>query len=627
VRTQTLIERNDAQTALRDLAISRIANRWYRVGIYLVCALIGSIYYSPVWAFICLLGVGIAEAVEHRSARALLSCGDSAEFEARRRHLIGANIATGVFIAIAIGATWHLAGQDNILLPVSFLYAATLYVAIANQQIYSLVMLRQAIYLGTGLTLQFRHVLLTEPGSLKAWSIEFVPLLAFALFTFVISHVTARAYRDRMSAQAEVAAAHDLAQRTLSDKDAFIATVGHELRTPLNGIIGMAQNLLSTDLAPAQRCQVEVISDSGRTLNTLLNDLLDFAKLEAGKLTIEPAREDPRRAVEQVVKLYEQVAVEKGLTLSLEVDPNLPAQLMFDPLRVRQCLSNLVSNALKFTDTGSVRVAISSEPRQPGPDRQTCQLVTVAVADTGIGIPAEGQAFLFQPFSQADGSIARRFGGTGLGLSITRQLAESMGGSVMLESTPGEGSVFRLTFTAGDARTDGGADGGSDGVAGGGAGGGGREDGAGGPHVDAPSSLANQHVLIADDTDTNRALMRLFLQPLGVRVSEAADGATALGALARGAFDAAVLDMNMPGMGGAEVAARIRRGETGRADIPLLAITSDSSVSSVDTSDNGFDGIISSPVDPSQLQSVLTGAIQRRARQQTPKPGRGENDK
>ena len=145
--------------------------------------------------------------------------------------------------------------------------------------------------------------------------------------------------------------------------------------------------------------------------------------------------------------------------------------------------------------------------------------------------------------------------------------------------------------------------------------------------MDAPLNLANQRVLIADDTDTNRALMRLFLQPLGVQVSEAADGVAALGALAGDQFDAAMLDINMPGMGGAEVAARIRRGESGRADIPLLAVTSDSSVSSVDTSDDGFDGIITSPVDPRQLQSVLTGAILRRARQQTRKPGRGGDDR
>ena len=279
--------------------------------------------------------------------------------------------------------------------------------------------------------------------------------------------------------------------------------------------------------------------------------------------------------------------------------------LMFDPVRVRQCLSNLVSNALKFTESGSVRVTISSAPCKPGPDGLPRHMVTVVVTDTGIGIPPEGQTHLFQPFSQADGSIARRFGGTGLGLSITRQLAGAMGGSVVLESTPGEGSVFRLTFTASDIDAD-------DDIAPG-----------GGPDVDAQSSLADQRILIADDIDTNRALMRLFLQPLGVRVSEAADGATALGALAGDKFDAAVLDMNMPGMGGAEIAARTRRGESGRADISLLAITSDSSVSSVDTSDDGFDGIIISPVDPSQLESALTSAIMRRARQQTPKTGCG----
>jgi signal transduction histidine kinase len=325
LRRQTLIERQDEQSALRDLAQSRIANLWYRIGIYLVCALIGSYFYAPLGAFICLAGVGIAAAAEQRCARALLSCDDGAKFKITSRYLVVANIATGAFVAIAIGAAWYLAGQDDILLPVSFLSAAILYVAMANQQIYALVMLRQAIYLGTGLTLQFRHVLLTDPGSLKAWSIEFVPLLAFALFTFLISHVTARAYRDRLRAQAEQTAARDLAEHALSHKDAFVATVGHELRAPLNGIIGMTQTLLISDLAPAQRTQVEVISDSGRTLNTLLNDVLDYAKLEAGKLTIEPTLKDPRRAVEQVIKLYEQVAVEKGLILSLEIDPNLPA--------------------------------------------------------------------------------------------------------------------------------------------------------------------------------------------------------------------------------------------------------------------------------------------------------------
>jgi signal transduction histidine kinase len=358
-RTQIPDQHMDNRTALRDLARSRIANRWPRITIYLVCALIGAVFYTPIWALICLAGVGIAEIIELRAARILLSTDDNAGFVARGRQLVVANFATGISIAIAIGAVWYLVGDQHPLLPISFLYAATLYVAIANNQIYRLMVARQAIYLGTGVIFQFRHVMLTEPGSLKTWSVEFVPLLAFAMFTFVISHVTARAYQDRLRAQKAVTEARDIAEDALLRKNAFIATVGHELRTPLSGIIGMAQNLLTQDLAQKQRDHIEVISDSWRVLNTLLTDLLDLSKLEAGKLTIEPCDEAPRTAIDQVIKLYEQVALEKGIELSAGIDPDLPGRLMFDPLRVRQCLANLVSNAIKFTESGSVRLSVS----------------------------------------------------------------------------------------------------------------------------------------------------------------------------------------------------------------------------------------------------------------------------
>ena len=278
--------------------------------------------------------------------------------------------------------------------------------------------------------------------------------------------------------------------------------------------------------------------------------------------------------------------------------PELPERLVFDAVRVRQCLSNLVSNAVKFTRSGSVRVTISCETCEPDPDRLPCYIITAVVEDTGIGISADRQTHLFQPYSQADGSISRRFGGTGLGLSITRQLAESMGGTVTLESTPGEGSVFRLTFAAGNAVAAHGDQ----------------------PHTAVPSGLAEQRILIADDIETNRAVMRLFLQPLGVQVVEVADGTAALEALAGSKFDAALLDISMPGMGGTEIAARIRRGEGGRRDIPLLAVTADSVASSIDTSADGFDGVVIKPIDPRLLQNQLTGAILRRAGQRSQTP-------
>ncbi len=229
-------------------------------------------------------------------------------------------------------------------------------------------------------------------------------------------------------------------------------------------------------------------------------------------------------------------------------------------------------------------------------------MITAVVEDTGIGIFADRQTYLFQPYSQADGSISQRFGGTGLGLSITRQLAESMGGTVTLESIPGE--VFRLTFAAGKAVEAHGDQ----------------------PHTPASSGLAEQRILIADDIETNRAVMRLFLQPLGVRVVEVADGTAALEALAGSKFDAALPDINMPGMGGTEIAARIRRGEGGRSDIPLLAVTADSVASSIDTSADGVDGVVIKPIDPRLLRNQVTGAILRRAgqRSQTP-PDAGDD--
>lgn len=228
----------------------------------------------------------------------------------------------------------------------------------------------------------------------------------------------------------------------------------------------------------------------------------------------------------------------------------------------------------------------------------------MTVTDTGIGVDKDIQAHLFQPFSQADGSIARRFGGTGLGLSITRQLAESMGGSLSMESTPGEGSRFRLTFAARDvdAETPESA---LDEL----------PDAIPDATPDVTPGLAGRKILVADDIQTKRMVMRLLLQPLGARVVEVADGAAALEALGSNVFDAALIDINMPGIGGVEVASRIRGGEGGQADIPLMALTSDSSVASIKTGPGGFDGVITKPIDAHQLQSVLKAAILGRARQ------------
>lgn len=593
--------------ALRELARARIDGLVRRVTSYSFGAAIGVAFVPVLWAVLCLGLIAVAEFAEHRAARALLAAdapGTGAAESRRASALAAAHIATASAVALALATIWVFTGPAAKVLPLSLLAIAVLYVTRAGYQVYGLMMLRQALYMGTAVAMTLRDLVLADSVTLQALGAGLLPVVLLAVVVLSISHTCARAYRGQLRRKHQLAEARDAAERDIAAKSSFIATISHELRTPLNGVLGMAQTLLSTALTPGQRQQVEVISESGRTLNTLLNDILDYAKLEAGKLAIEPKQEDPRLTAEHIARLYSVLAADKGIELQVTVEPEVPGRLVFDAVRVRQCLSNLVSNAIKFTGTGSVRVTISSEPREQDPAGLPRYLITAVVADTGIGIPADRHAHLFQPFSQADGSIARRYGGTGLGLSITRQLAESMGGSVTLESTPGEGSVFRLTFTAGGVAAP-------------------RGDQS---DADAPSSLAEQRVLIADDIETNRVVMRLFLQPLGVRVVEVADGTAALCALAGGEFDAALLDINMPGMGGAEIAARIRRGEGGRADIPLLAVTADSAASGIDTGRDGFDGIVTKPIDPRQLQSTLIGAILRRARQRPARSGSGESD-
>jgi CheY-like chemotaxis protein len=342
-----------------------------------------------------------------------------------------------------------------------------------------------------------------------------------------------------------------------------------------------------------------VILDSGRTLNALLTDILDYSKLDAGKLTIEPAEGDPRHVLDEVERLYAPIAKNKGLTLAVSATPEVPAVLIFDAVRVRQCLSNLVSNAIKFTSAGSVRLSLSAKPAAAAPGGSRQFLVTATVTDTGIGISPEGQSLLFQPFSQADSSIARRFGGTGLGLSITRQLSESMGGTVAMKSAVGQGSEFRMSFLAGDSPKNSGID-------------------AAPP---SQKTAAGRRVLVVDDTESNRMVIRLFLLPLGIDVIEAADGKEALAALAAGGLDAALLDLNLPDIGGAEIAARIRNGEVGLREIPLLAVTADSADADLNLASAGFDGMVRKPIDPRQLQSTLTAIMVRPRESDNVPPG------
>ena len=364
----------------------------------------------------------------------------------------------------------------------------------------------------------------------------------------------------------------------------FLAAMSHEIRTPLNGILGMAQSLISDpELTPSQHEKVEILLDSGRTLLSLVDDVLDLSKIEAGKLGIDAVDGDLRHAVGRVTRLFEPRAREKGIGLEVVVDEPFNGALCFDPVRVRQCLSNLISNAIKFTDEGQVRVRVATEP-EDGKWR-----VAINVCDSGIGISQDALSRLFTDFSQADSSTTRRFGGTGLGLAITRRLARMMGGDVVAQSLPDQGSRFTLTFLAGAATS--------------------QVSMAPPPSkTDIPAaSLTGLRVLLADDNRVNREVVKLFLTPYDAHITEAENGQQVLDALARDIFDILLLDVHMPVMDGMEALSMLRASDAPYRDIPVIALTADAMAGDRERFlSKGANGYVTKPIDQGDLLSAIS---------------------
>lgn len=384
------------------------------------------------------------------------------------------------------------------------------------------------------------------------------------------------------------------AQSESAMKSSFIANVSHEIRTPLNAMIGMAQILGGDDLKPSQAEKVEIILNSGRSLITTLNDILDLSKIEAGKLSLTPLRNHPAECFTETADLWRDRASQKGLSIALSLSDKIPDRLIYDAARVHQCVSNLLSNAIKFATDGVIDVRVTSVCADDVVD------VRVDVEDRGCGIAEDALTKIFDPFEQVGSSVLGDGGGTGLGLAICRRLARIMGGDVTVRSTVGQGSVFSFSFMARTApaleprATDASAPTGAI------------------PEIriDRPLKL-----LLAEDVATNRTVVQMLLKKYNFDVTEAENGAIALGCLQREPFDLVLLDMQMPVMDGEETIQRIRSSNRPYQTVPVIALTASAMVGDRERFLRmGIDGYVPKPVEESSLVAEINEILRPRLR-------------
>ncbi|MEM7534142.1 MAG: ATP-binding protein [Chloroflexota bacterium] len=386
-----------------------------------------------------------------------------------------------------------------------------------------------------------------------------------------------------------LAEAKEVAEDANRAKSFFLSSITHELRTPMNGVLGMVTLLNDTMLSPTQRDMVNTIRSSGDILLTIINDILDFSKIEANKLELDKTPFSVKTCIEETFSLFRANARAKNLSLTYSVDQSVPAQLTQDMMRVRQILTNLVGNAIKFTDTGGIDVKVFASLDAESPEEDALYRVYFTVTDTGIGIPKDRMDHLFQSFSQVDATITRRYGGTGLGLAISKLLCEMMGGEIWVESIVGVGSIFHFTILAQRAEKQ-------------------RSS-----CIQKASSFDTEtakqkplKILLAEDNIINQKVALGVLKKCGYCADLAANGIEAIDALKRKPYDVILMDVHMPEMDGLMAARQIRQ-QWSQAEQPrIIALTADAMEQQRETClGAGMDDFVTKPIRVSELMDAL----------------------